>query len=210
MVLIVHNGLVPGVLRAQVIQRLIVLALPAHLMIEVLLLLIRPVTQLRLERNQFRVLVCIFLVFLRVTNSIILYYIYMMFSSWLKCLWYSKTYELLRFLTVVVHILTYCWVDIAGASGKSLSHLSKKEAAVEQHQRNQKPMKAAGSSPHEEGELSPRNDEHLNNGHGMDSKSGATPNQHPHSDNSNKSRCLHLHICAFVASHILTGVYNLL
>ncbi|KAI9395319.1 hypothetical protein POPTR_005G215800v4 [Populus trichocarpa] len=79
-------------------------------------------------------------------------------------------------------------IQSSGASGKSLSHLSKKEAVVEQHQRNQKPMKAAGSSPHEEGELSPRNDEHLNNGHGMDSKSGATHNQHPHSDNSNKSR----------------------
>ncbi|KAJ6920539.1 peptidyl-prolyl cis-trans isomerase CYP63-like [Populus alba x Populus x berolinensis] len=79
-------------------------------------------------------------------------------------------------------------IQSSGASGKSPSRLSKKEAVVEQHQRNQKPMKAAGSSPHEEGELSPRNDEHQNNGHEMDSKSGATPNQHPHSDNSNKSR----------------------
>ncbi|KAF9682937.1 hypothetical protein SADUNF_Sadunf05G0160200 [Salix dunnii] len=74
-----------------------------------------------------------------------------------------------------------------GAVGKSPTHLAVKEV-VEKPQRNQKPMTAVGSSSHEEGELSPKNEEHLNNGHGTDSKSSAIPNQHSNLDNLNKSR----------------------
>ncbi|KAB5557491.1 hypothetical protein DKX38_008400 [Salix brachista] len=75
-----------------------------------------------------------------------------------------------------------------GAGGKSPTHLAVKEVVVEQLQRNQKPMTAVGNSSHEEGELSPKNEEHLNNGNGMDSKSSAIPNQHSYLDSLNKSR----------------------
>jgi hypothetical protein len=68
MIVIVHNVFVSGVLRAQVIQRLIVLA---ALMMKVLFLLVRPIIQLRPERNQIRALVCVFLLFLQVMSSII-------------------------------------------------------------------------------------------------------------------------------------------
>jgi hypothetical protein len=71
MIVIVHNVFVSGVLRAQVIQRLIVLAVLAVLMMKVLFLLVRPIIQLRLERNQIRALVCVFLLFLQVMSSII-------------------------------------------------------------------------------------------------------------------------------------------
>ncbi|KAJ6736166.1 PEPTIDYL-PROLYL CIS-TRANS ISOMERASE CYP63 [Salix viminalis] len=47
---------------------------------------------------------------------------------------------------------------------------------------------AVGNSSHEEGELSPKNEEHLNNGNGMDSKSSAIPNEHSYLDSLNKSR----------------------
>ncbi|CAK7346510.1 unnamed protein product [Dovyalis caffra] len=77
-------------------------------------------------------------------------------------------------------------IDIAGAGGKSSTHLSAKEAVVERQQRYEKPKTA--SSSHEEGELSPKNDKHLNNGNGMDSKLGTSPNRHSYSDDSNKSR----------------------
>lgn len=74
-----------------------------------------------------------------------------------------------------------------------------KEAVVEQQQRNDKPKTAEVGSSHEEGELTPKNDMHLNNGHGTSSKLCISPNQHSYSDDSDKSRCLLLHICVFVA-----------
>uniref|UniRef100_A0A6N2LRA7 peptidylprolyl isomerase n=1 Tax=Salix viminalis TaxID=40686 RepID=A0A6N2LRA7_SALVM len=70
-----------------------------------------------------------------------------------------------------------------GAGGKSPTHLAVKEVVVEQLH-----MTAVGNSSHEEGELSPKNEEHLNNGNGMNSKSSAIPNEHSYLDNLNKSR----------------------
>eukprot|EP00258_Populus_trichocarpa_P035726 XP_024451745.1 peptidyl-prolyl cis-trans isomerase CYP63 isoform X2 [Populus trichocarpa] len=74
------------------------------------------------------------------------------------------------------------------ARGKFSTHLSVKEAVVEQQQRNDKPKTAEASSSHEEGELSPKNNTHLNNGHGTNSKLCTSPNRHSYSDDSDKSR----------------------
>ncbi|KAJ6306588.1 hypothetical protein OIU78_021829 [Salix suchowensis] len=126
-----RSGNLNGVPRAQVIQRLIVLALPALLMIE------SPISAHKTSNST---------------------------QAGKKSI---KSY---------------------GAGGKSPTHLAVKEVVVEQLQRNQKPMTAVGNSSHEEGELSPKNEEHLNNGNGMNSKSSAIPIKHSYLDNLNKSR----------------------
>ncbi|KAJ6405686.1 hypothetical protein OIU84_013613 [Salix udensis] len=53
---------------------------------------------------------------------------------------------------------------------------------------NDNPKTAEVGSSHEEGELTPKNDMHLNNGHGTSSKLCISPNQHSYSDDSDKSR----------------------
>ncbi|KAJ6708977.1 PEPTIDYL-PROLYL CIS-TRANS ISOMERASE CYP63 [Salix koriyanagi] len=79
-------------------------------------------------------------------------------------------------------------IQSSDARGKFSTHLSVKEAVVEQQQRNDKPKTAEVGSSHEEGELTPKNDMHLNNGHGTSSKLCISPNQHSYSDDSDKSR----------------------
>ncbi|KAG5250548.1 peptidyl-prolyl cis-trans isomerase CYP [Salix suchowensis] len=79
-------------------------------------------------------------------------------------------------------------IQSSDARGKFSTHLSVKEAVVEQQQRNDKPKTAEVGSSHEEGELTPKNDMHLNNGHGTSSKLCISPNQHFYSDDSDKSR----------------------
>ncbi|KAJ6730830.1 hypothetical protein OIU85_021603 [Salix viminalis] len=79
-------------------------------------------------------------------------------------------------------------IQSSDARGKFSTHLNVKEAVVEQQQRNDKPKTAEVGSSHEEGELTPKNDMHLNNGHGTSSKLCISPNQHAYSDDSDKSR----------------------
>ncbi|XP_011026088.1 PREDICTED: peptidyl-prolyl cis-trans isomerase CYP63-like [Populus euphratica] len=74
------------------------------------------------------------------------------------------------------------------ARGKFSTYLSVKEALVEQQQKNDKPKTAEASSSHEEDEWSPKNNTHLNNGHGTNSKLCTSPNRRSSSDDSDKSR----------------------
>lgn len=60
-----------------------------------------------------------------------------------------------------------------------------KEAVSE---RDHKPKTTETNASNEEGELSPKKDEHVNNGHDIDSKLERTTNRHPYSDDSSKSR----------------------
>lgn len=61
-------------------------------------------------------------------------------------------------------------------------------------------MKATeDNTSHEEGELSPKNDKLLNNGHGKEATSDKHANQHSYADNSRKFRFLLMtgFICIF-------------
>ncbi|KAF9686915.1 hypothetical protein SADUNF_Sadunf02G0039500 [Salix dunnii] len=79
-------------------------------------------------------------------------------------------------------------IHSSDARGKFSTHLSVKEAVVEQQQRNDKPKTAEVGLSHVEGELTPKNDMHLNNGHGTNSKLCISPNRHSYSDDLDKSR----------------------
>ncbi|XP_059625930.1 peptidyl-prolyl cis-trans isomerase CYP63 isoform X2 [Cornus florida] len=72
------------------------------------------------------------------------------------------------------------------AEKKSLGTLIGKEAVIEQQKDGDLKM-AEDNSSHEEGEFS-QEDEHLNNGHGTETKYDKTAKQHHYSDNSNISR----------------------
>lgn len=68
----------------------------------------------------------------------------------------------------------------------SSTPLSVKETIVAQ--RKDLMMTTEDNLSHEEGELSPKNDELLNNGHGKEARSDKHANQHSYSDDSSKSR----------------------
>lgn len=85
------------------------------------------------------------------------------------------------------------------------------EAGREQQQRDRKLTTTEANSSHEEGELSPKNDEQMNNGHAVDSKSRISPNRHPYADDSNKSRFLPLYFSALICLFIWgNGVLELM
>ncbi|KAM4087452.1 hypothetical protein ACJW30_10G178500 [Castanea mollissima] len=72
---------------------------------------------------------------------------------------------------------------------ESLNPLSVKEKIVDQLKDHE--IRTTGeNSSHEEGELSPKNDELLNNGHGKNARSDKRANQQSYSDDSNRSRSL--------------------
>ncbi|KAK7818155.1 peptidyl-prolyl cis-trans isomerase cyp63 [Quercus suber] len=72
---------------------------------------------------------------------------------------------------------------------KSLTPLSVKETIVEQL-KDREIRTSRENSSHEEGELSPKNDELLSNGHGKNARSDKRANQQSYSDDSNRSRSL--------------------
>lgn len=78
-------------------------------------------------------------------------------------------------------LLGHC--DITDTGKKSLTPLSVKETIVEHLKDRERE-----NSSHEEGELSPKNDELLNNGHGKNARSDKRDNQQSYSDDSNRSR----------------------
>ena len=82
-------------------------------------------------------------------------------------------------------LLGYC--DITDTVKESLNPLSVKETIVEQPKDRE--IRTSGeNSSHEEGELSPKNEELLNNGHRKNARSDKRANQQSYSDDSNRSR----------------------
>jgi hypothetical protein len=82
-------------------------------------------------------------------------------------------------------LLGHC--DVTDTGKEALTPLSVKETIVEQLKDHGMRTTEENSS-HEEGELSPKNDEPLNNGHGKKVGSDNRANQHSYSDDSSKSR----------------------
>ncbi|KAG6703500.1 hypothetical protein I3842_07G088300 [Carya illinoinensis] len=72
---------------------------------------------------------------------------------------------------------------------ESSAPLSLKKTIVEQ-QKDREMKTIEDNSSHEEGELSPKNDKLLNNGHGKEARSDKHANKHSYSDDSSKSRSL--------------------
>ncbi|KAF5454965.1 hypothetical protein F2P56_024590 [Juglans regia] len=72
---------------------------------------------------------------------------------------------------------------------ESSAPLSLQKGIVEQ-QKDREMKTTEDNSSHEEGELSPKNDKLLNNGHGKEARSDKHANKHSYSDDSSKSRSL--------------------
>lgn len=96
-------------------------------------------------------------------------------------------------------LLGHC--DVTDTGKESLNPLSVKEKIVDQLKDHE--IRTTGeNSSHEEGELSPKNDELLNNGHGKNARSDKRANQQSYSDDSNRSRFFFMtgSICIYVYS----------